>query len=99
MKIANKQTIDTTLVSTQSFPTQSIKPVTTDRFGDDLYEQAMEFVGGRFSVLPKIGSTVRFRDELHPDDAFSIDTVIDAVLYVFSEISIGEAQNLSCQCH
>jgi len=94
MKIANKHTIDTTLVSTQSFPTQSIKSVTTDRFGDDLYEQAMEFVGGRFSLLPKIGSTVRFRDELHPDGAFSIDTVIDAVLFVFGEISIGEAQNL-----
>ena len=94
MKIANKQTIDTTLVSTQSFPTQSIKPVTTDRFGDDLYEQAMEFVGRRFSVLPKIGSTVRFRDELHPDGAFSIDTVIDAVLYAFGDLNVGEVQNL-----
>ena len=94
MKIDKKQTIVTTMTPTQRVPIQSIKPVTTDRFADDLYGQAMEFVGGRFSVFPKIGSTVRFRDELHPDGAFSIDTVIDAVLYVFGALSVGEAQNL-----
>lgn len=94
MKNLKKQPVITTVTTTKNLNIHTHEPLTNDRFGDNLNKRAKQFVGDRFCKLPKKGTTVSYRDELHPDDVFYIDSVIDAVLYAFPSLDVDQAKNV-----